>query len=186
MNEKENEKKNEFIPTQKQIKFSETYLNYMKPQSNKEIAEKVGIDTSTIWRWFNNPDFLNWLNDLAKKLLEKSLSKRYMVAIREAEGGNYNFSKLLLQIEGEFIPLQKIESKKNIKFEDKTKRSEDLSKELIDQFNLMRSRIPLRVRKAYLEKELKKVNKAIGNGETEVKIKKPHELREALTMEEGN
>ena len=72
-----NEKNEKFTPTQKQIKFSETYLNYSKPRSNKEIAEKVGVDTSTIWRWFNNPDFLNWLNDLAKKLLEKSLSKRY-------------------------------------------------------------------------------------------------------------
>jgi len=158
----------------------------LKPRSNKEIAEKVGVNTTTIWRWFNNPDFLEWLNKLAKELLQKSLAKRYMVAIREAEGGNYNFSKLLLQLEGEFIPLQKIESQKDIKFEDMTKRNEDLSKELIDQFNLMRSRIPLRVRKAYLEKELKKVNKAIGNGEIEVKIKHPHELREALTMEKGN
>ena len=109
-----------------------------------------------------------------------------MVAIREAESGNYNFSKLLLQIEGEFIPLQKIESKKDIKIEDMTKRDEQVRKELIEKFNTMRARTPLRVRKAYLERELKKINKAIGNGETEVKIKHPHELREALTFEEGN
>lgn len=177
---------NEFTPTQKQIKFSEVYLNYTKPRTNKEIAEKVGVNTSTIWRWYNDPHFVKWLNSLAKDLLAKSLAKRYMVAIRQAEGGNYNFSKLLLQIEGEFIPLQKIESKKDIKIEDITKRSEDLTEGLIEKFNVMRSRIPLRVRKAYLERELKKVNKAIGNGETEVKIKKPYELREALTMEEGN
>lgn len=174
-----------FTPTQKQLKFSEVYLNYTKPRTNKEIAEKVGIDTSTIWRWFNDPDFMGWLNNLAKELLEKSLAKRYMVAIREAESGNYNFSKLLLQIEGEFIPSQKIEGGKEIKLKmiHTSKSDEDARKELIDKFNVMRSRIPLTQRKAYLEKELKKVNDAIGNGETEVKIKKPHEIREYLTME---
>jgi len=161
-----NEKK--FTPTQKQIKFSEVYLNYTEPRTNKEIAEKVGVDTSTIWRWYNDPHFVKWLNSLAKELLSKSLAKRYMVAIKEAESGNYNFSKLLLQIEGEFIPLQKIESRKDIKFEDQTKRSEELRKELTEKLNLISSRIRsqtiLSELKADLESELRAVNRAIKKG----------------------
>jgi len=158
----ENEKK--FIPTQKQIKFSETYLNYMKPRTNKEIAEKVGIDTSTIWRWFNNPDFLDWLNNLAKKLLEKSLAKRYMVAIREAEGGNYNFSKLLLQIEGEFIPSQKIEGTQEpmeIKMSYVDTTGKTLKEGIIEKLDQIRSRIPPKERKEYLLKELEEIEKVL-------------------------
>lgn len=164
MNEKENEKKEKFTPTQKQLKFSEVYLNYMKPRTNKEIAQKVGIDPSTIWRWFNNPDFLNWLNKLARDLLEKSLAKRYMVAIREAEGGNYNFSKLLLQIEGEFIPSQKIEGTRDpmqIKMEYVDTTGETLRKEITDKLDQIRSRIPPEERKRYLLKELKEIEKTL-------------------------
>ena len=161
-----NEKK--FTPTQKQIKFSEVYLNYTEPRTNKEIAEKVGVDTSTIWRWYNDPHFVKWLNSLAKELLSKSLAKRYMVAIKEAESGNYNFSKLLLQIEGEFIPLQKIESKADINIEGMAKRSEEIRKELTEKLNLissrMRSQTILSELKADLESELRAVNRAIKKG----------------------
>ncbi|MBA7619755.1 hypothetical protein ES703_27096 [subsurface metagenome] len=161
-----NEKK--FTPTQKQIKFSEVYLQYTKPRTNKEIAEKVGVDTSTIWRWFNNPGFLNWLNDLAKELLSKSLSKRYMVAIKEAEGGNFQFSKLLLEIQGEYTPRQKFETREDIKFEDKTKRGEEIRKELTEEIDLISSRIRSQIilseLKADLESELRAVNRAIKKG----------------------
>jgi len=98
-----NEKK--FIPTQSQLKFAEIFLNYKKPKTLKEISKSVGVDTSTIWRWFNKDSkFSNWINDLARELLKKSLAKLYMVALREAEKGQFNFVRLLLEISGEYTP----------------------------------------------------------------------------------
>lgn len=102
MNEKNEKKK--FKPNPKQLKFSQVFLNYSKPRSNKEIAKEIGVSTMTLYRWKQQPEFTEWLNSLAKDLLKKSLAKRYLTAIRLAENGNYNFSKLLMEIQGEYIP----------------------------------------------------------------------------------
>lgn len=98
-----------FQPSPEQLEFAEIYLDYAKKLTLEDIAEKIGIAYSTIWRWFQKKDFVSWINAKKNDLLDKSLMNRYTVAIRKAEAGDFQFSKLLFEMQGEYT--QKTETK---------------------------------------------------------------------------
>ena len=75
----------------------------------KYIAEKSNVSRMTIWRWFRNKDFLEWMNDQTKLFLSQTFSERINIAIRRAKAGDFNFSKLLFEMEGEYIKKTKVE-----------------------------------------------------------------------------
>jgi transcriptional regulator with XRE-family HTH domain len=97
-----------FQPSPEQLGFAEIWLDYTKKKTLESIAEEIGIAYSTIWRWFQNKDFVDWINSRKDELLNKSLMSRYRTAIRKAESGDFQFSKLLFEIQGEYIPQQKL------------------------------------------------------------------------------
>jgi len=161
-NEKENEKK--FKPNPKQLKYSEVFLNYKKPRSNKEIAKEISVSTMTIYRWRQQSGFIEWLNSLAKDLLKKSLAKRYMVGIKEAEQGNYNFYKLMMEIQGIYTPQlkQQIDQEPmQIRMVNVDRTGEALREKLIEKLDLIRSRISPKQRKQYLLNELKEIEEVL-------------------------
>ena len=98
-----------FQPSPEQLKFTEIWLDYAKKQTLEDIAKEIGIAYSTIWRWFQNNDFVAWINSKKDELLKNSLMSRYKMAIRKAVAGDFQFSKLLFEIQGEYV--QKSESK---------------------------------------------------------------------------
>lgn len=104
-----NEQNLTFKPKPKQIKFAEIYLDYLQKKTFEDIAKEIGCSRTTIWSWFKNEDFINWLNLKKDELLKSSLMARYRTAIRKAEAGDFNFSKLLFEMQGEYV--QKSESK---------------------------------------------------------------------------
>ncbi|MBA7570710.1 hypothetical protein ES708_12463 [subsurface metagenome] len=104
-----------FQPSPEQLKFAEIWLDYAKKQTLEDIAKKIGIAYSTIWRWFQNNDFVIWINSKKNELLNKSLISRYKTAIRKAEAGDFQFAKLLFEMQGEYIPQQKVEGLEPIK-----------------------------------------------------------------------
>jgi transcriptional regulator with XRE-family HTH domain len=91
-----------FQPNPEQLKFAELYLNYTKKQTLEEIAKEIGIAYSTIWRWFQNNDFVDWINSKKNELLNKSLMARYRTSIRKAEAGDFQFSKMLFEMTGDY------------------------------------------------------------------------------------
>jgi hypothetical protein len=97
-----------FQPTPEQIKFAEIYLDYVQKKTLEDIGKEIKVTRMTIWRWFQEEGFVNWLNSKKNELLNKSLMARYRTAIRRAEGGDFQFSKLLFEIQGEYIPQQKL------------------------------------------------------------------------------
>ena len=98
-----------FQASSNQIKFAEIYLDYAKRQTYEEIGKKINVTRMTIWRWFQNPDFIVWINSKKNEILNKSLIPRYKTAIRKAEAGDFSLSKLLFEMQGEYVPQQKIE-----------------------------------------------------------------------------
>jgi hypothetical protein len=97
-----------FQPSPEQLGFAEIWLDYTKKKTLENIAEEIGIAYSTIWRWFQNNDFVDWINSKKNELLNKSLMARYRTAIRKAEAGDFQFAKLLFEMQGEYIPQQKL------------------------------------------------------------------------------
>jgi len=118
-----------FAASPKQMQFAEIYLDYDQKLTNKEIAEKIGVERTTIWHWFQKDDFVTWINSQKDKMLSKSLSDRYKTAIRKAKAGDFQFSKLLFEMQGEYV--QKTENK-NINVE--TDFEELTDQEMVEEF----------------------------------------------------
>jgi len=93
-----------FEPEPEQLAFAEIYLDYNRKLTFEDTAKEVGVSRTTIWRWFKNKDFVSWLNSKKDELLNKSLMDRYRTAVRKARAGDFSFSKLLFEIQGEYIP----------------------------------------------------------------------------------
>lgn len=99
----------EFQPSPKQIKFAEIYLDLSIKVTFIEVAKRIGVHNNTITNWLKNPEFVKWINNKKSEILDKSLISRYKTAIRKAESGDFSFSKLLFEMQGEYLPQQKIE-----------------------------------------------------------------------------
>ncbi len=127
-----------FEPDSKQIRFIELYLDYEKNLTFKDIAEKIGCSRTTIWSWFQNKDFVNWLNSKKDETIDKGLMAIYKTAIRKAQAGDFQFAKLILEIKGDYVP--KSESKVTLeKDELENLTMEELIKEFEYDLNIYRT-----------------------------------------------
>lgn len=99
-------KEKEFLPSEKQIKFANLYLDLHRNLTQDQIAKCIGVARSTIYLWFDNRDFVKWLNKRAELLIEDTLAPIYKTAIRKAVGGDFKYAKMLLEIQGKYVPPQ--------------------------------------------------------------------------------
>lgn len=97
-----------FEPLPEQIKFVELWLDYTQKLTLEQIAEKIGCSRTTIWRWHQDKDFINWLNDKSDKMLRSALSRIHKSLIRKAELGDVSAIKLYLENLGEFVAKSEI------------------------------------------------------------------------------
>ena len=104
------EVKKEFTPKPSMIRFASLYLDVSKYRTREEISKEIKTCRKTTWNWFQNPDFVRWLNTQKDKLLETALIPIYMEAIRKAKHGHFNFAKLLLEMAGAYQPGLKIDT----------------------------------------------------------------------------
>src|SRR4030042_5979718 len=93
-----------FQASPEHLKFAEIYLDFTNKKTFEEIGKEIGVSRTTIWRWFQDNAFVAWLNSKKDEVLFRSLMPRYMTAIRKAEGGDFNFSRILFEIQNEYIP----------------------------------------------------------------------------------
>ena len=127
-----------FEPSPKQMKFADIYLDLSR-KTNEDMAKEVGVSDRTIYRWFNNPDFVKWINTKKDEILDRSLMDRYKTAIRKAKSGDFQFSKMLFEMQNEYIP--KSESKViNVKDDLDNLTMQELIRELEHDINIYRER----------------------------------------------
>lgn len=98
-----------FEPNPNQLEFAEIYLDYNKKLTLDEIAKVIGITYHAIWKWYQNQDFVDWINSKKESVLNKALMGIYRTAIRKAQAGDFQFTKMILEITGDYV--QKSESK---------------------------------------------------------------------------
>ena len=96
-----------FKPTIKMLAYANNMLDLNENLTKNEIAKKLKIDRTTIYGWYKNVDFINWLNGQAKELFMISKSDRIKAAVKKAKNGDFNFAKLIFEIEGEYTPTLK-------------------------------------------------------------------------------
>lgn len=102
--EEKKEEIKEFIPKLTQIKFASLYLDVSKRLTREEIAQEIGVTRTTTWTWFQNPEFVKWINAQKGKLLDHAIIDIYKTAVRKAKSGHYLFAKLLLEMAGCYQP----------------------------------------------------------------------------------
>jgi transcriptional regulator with XRE-family HTH domain len=98
-----------FQPKPEQIRFAEIYLDYRQKLTFEKIAEQIGVDRTTIWNWFQKPDFLEWINEKATYMQKTALIPIIKSLIRKAEVGDVQAIKLYLEKIGEFSERLKVE-----------------------------------------------------------------------------
>jgi transcriptional regulator with XRE-family HTH domain len=102
------EQKLTFQPTAQQLEFAELWLDYTQKLTLEQIAEKLGCSRTAIWKWHQNKDFINWLNEKSDKMLRSALSRIHKSLIRKAELGDVSAIKLYLENLGEFVAKSEI------------------------------------------------------------------------------
>lgn len=98
-------KQNEtFLPSPEQIKFADRWLDYNQKQTLEDVGNEIGVSRTTIWRWFKDKNFIEWLNEKKESFLASSLMDIYKTAVRKAIAGDYQFARMLLEILKEYTP----------------------------------------------------------------------------------
>ena len=99
-------RKTGFVPSEKQLKFARYYLDFQKSYTQQEIAKLIKTNVSTIWRWFQVQDFVDWLNDITDDIIKSAYSKIVRRAVQEALKGEFNYTRLLMEKAGRYVPIQ--------------------------------------------------------------------------------
>ncbi len=98
-----------FEPSKNQDKFLFYFLDYDKKYSMEDIAKEIGISRQAIYKWYQDQEFVNWINSKKDEVLSKGIMGIYKTAMRKAQAGDFQFAKLILEIKGEYV--QKTENK---------------------------------------------------------------------------
>jgi len=87
----------------KQLNLIDLKANPQNDQTNEELAKTLHIGNRTIYRWFDIPGFWDAVYERAMSYLEGELPKVLSSLAKEANAGNVNAIKLLLQHTGKLI-----------------------------------------------------------------------------------
>jgi len=160
-----NEKKKEFSPSKKQMKFIDLYSDLTNRLSIAEICKEVGITRQTSYNWFKIKDFTDYLNSKRNEILARSQTARMLVATTKALKGNFQCLKMLFEIEGIYTP--RIRTQADISIGHLKENREDLEKELREQIDIIAERLEKtkklkkeKLKAKKLNKKLKKIEKS--------------------------
>jgi AcrR family transcriptional regulator len=95
--------------TGKQLKAIEMLARPDNELSLQEIADQLGINQSTLWRWRRKEDFQKAVTELAYSCLKDELPRLFKSLADKAIGGNVKAMELMLKYAGNYV--EKIETR---------------------------------------------------------------------------
>ena len=95
---------NKFVPSRNMENFLKIFLDPNQALSKSAIAKEIGISVQSIYKWYRNPGFIKWLNTFLDQITENNLSNIFKAANRKANKGDFNFSRLVLEMSGKYTP----------------------------------------------------------------------------------
>lgn len=95
--------------TYKQLKAIEMLARPDNELSLQQIADEVGVNQSTLWRWRRDENFQKAVTELAYSYLKDELPSLFKSLASKAIGGNVKAMELMLKYAGNYV--EKIETK---------------------------------------------------------------------------
>lgn len=93
----------------KQLKAIELLARPDNEMSMQEMADSLGINQSTLWRWRREPVFQKAVTDLSYSCLKDELPRVFKSLANKAINGNVKAIELMLKYAGDYV--EKIETK---------------------------------------------------------------------------
>lgn len=95
--------------TGKQLKAIEMLARPDNELTLQQIADELGINQSTLWRWRRNEDFQKAVTELAYSCLKDELPNLFKSLASKAISGNVKAMELMLKYAGNYV--EKIETR---------------------------------------------------------------------------
>jgi len=77
------------------------------PPTADMLADELGVDRVTLWRWKKKDEFQAEVNRLARKAIGIKLPELYGALVREAEAGSFQHLQLAFEMAGEYTKQQR-------------------------------------------------------------------------------
>lgn len=87
-----------------------------KPETMELLADELGVNAATMWRWKKLDGFQDAVNALARASVGNRLPEVYGALLREAEKGSYQHIKLTLELSGDYIERNETKISGNLEF----------------------------------------------------------------------
>ena len=102
--------------TREQLRAVEILANPENTMTYEEICKELDIANSTLWRWRQNPIFIEAVNSLAYEMLKSELPAVYASLLKQAKKGNPKCLELTLKYAGGYIEKASTEIQGNLNF----------------------------------------------------------------------
>lgn len=81
-----------------------------KPKTARLLSDELGVDEATLYRWRKIDGFNDEVRKLIKENLHDDLPDVYAALRREAKAGSFQHIKLALELVGEYIEKQHLDT----------------------------------------------------------------------------